>query len=238
MPDEPPQPLQFDNRNLESKPSYVGWVDMMGARNAMAHSLGSSSNHIGRIHAAILRSSDSEVRVYPVMDGAYITSEKKDPMVKTLTGFLMLCAQYFASEPKAEHRFMVRGGLAYGPVIHGCDITTSHNQELGNAEDYRKNLLFGIPMIQANRGEGQAPPFGIFLDESVRSFSGHGAKVFSGVWWKWWNGTNRLPDGFTDRLQEHFKWSTEHCHRIEYPEDRLKLHSKLAKQYFDYDETN
>jgi hypothetical protein len=222
--------LYFDEQKLDDpKASYVAWVDMMGARNSMSQSLAASANHIGRVHLAILLSQTKDVRTYPVMDGAYITSEKRAPIMETLRGFFGLCAEYFEVTDKPEHRFLVRGGLAHGPVVHGSDIPSACNKDLSKNPEYSRNLLFGIPMIQANRSESLAPPFGLYLDESVRSFSEPGAQPFSGVWWKWWSA---IPKGFLDRLEEHFHWCEKNWRRIEYKEDRLKEHFDMARQYF------
>lgn len=232
MPNANQHQLYFDNGSLKPKPNYVAWVDMMGARNAMAQSLASSANHIGRIHAAILLAKTDDVRVYPVMDGAYITAEKKKAITGVLTNIFMRCAEYFAATEEPEHRFLMRGGLAYGPVIHGGDITKPCNDQLGGSGSYKDNLLFGIPMIQSNRAEGFAPPFGIYLDESSRAFANTGSSPLSGVWFKWWNAAAPLPQGFTERLREHLKWCKENWRRIEYREDRLKEHPDMAIQYF------
>jgi hypothetical protein len=223
--------LFFDERELKPpKASYVAWVDMMGTRNAMSQSLAASANHIGRVHAAIIRSKDLGCCVYPVMDGAYITSEKQAPMLATLRGFFKLCAEYFAGTEKPGHRFLVRGGLAFGPVIHGADISAACNAELGNMQEYKQSLLFGIPMIQANSSEALAPPFGLYLDESARAFAGEGATPFSGVWQKWWD--KELPEGFLKRLYEHFGWCEANWRRVEYKLERVKEHTEMAHQYF------
>lgn len=223
--------LFFDERELKPpKASYVAWVDMMGTRNAMSQSLAGSANHIGRVHAAIIRSKEAASRVYPVMDGAYITSETQASILATLRGFFTSCAVYFAGTEKPEHRFLVRGGLAFGPVIHGADIIPACNAELGHSQEYKRNLLFGIPMIQANRSEALAPPFGLYLDESARAFAGEGSVPFSGVWQQWWE--KELPPGFLKRLNEHFAWCEAHWRRIEYKLERLKEHSEMARQYF------
>ena len=222
--------LYFNENKLSSpSPSYVAWVDMMGTRNAMSQSLASSANHIGRIHAAIIRAKRPGLKVYPVLDGAYITAEKQKTIMDSLKAVFTECAKYFAAQATPEHRFLIRGGLAYGPVIHGSEINKHCNKELGEDPDYRKNLLFGMPMVQANRGEGNAPPFGMFIDESARAFGADG-KTFSGLWFKWWKDSP--PVGFTKRLQEHFEWAEAHSHGIGYDEKSLKAHYKMARQYF------
>jgi hypothetical protein len=164
------------------------------------------------------------------MDGAYITSEKQASIMTTLKGFFTSCAEYFAGMEKPEHRFLIRGGLAFGPVIHGADISPACNPELGKTAEYKQNLLFGMPMIQANRCELLAPPFGLYLDESARAFAAEGSAPFSGVWQKWWD--KELPDGFLNRLYEHFTWCEANWRRVEYKLERVREHSEMARQYF------
>jgi len=231
MNDSPSSNLFFNDSGLKKpKPNYVAWVDLMGARNAMSQSSSSSANHIGRIHSAILQSRRKEVRVYPVMDGAYITCEERPPIIETLRDIYVQCAEYIASTAKPGHRFLMRGGLAFGPVIHGSDITSTSSYELGKNPDYTRSLLFGMPMIQANRAEGFAPPFGLYLAESVRNHTSGRDFPLSGVWWKWWK--HALPAGFTERLREHFNWCLSNWRSLEYQEDRVKEHYDLARQYF------
>ena len=224
-------PLYFNHDSLgEPTPNYVAWIDMMGARAAMAHSLAVSSNHIGRVHSAVLRSRTGEVLVYPAMDGAYVTSVAREPIESTLRGFFECCAEYFAATERDEHRFLVRGGLAYGPVIHGRDISSNCSRELAKDEPYKSSLLFGIPVVQANRCEALAPPFGVYVDESARSFAPSDSRTFSGLWWRWWTGDSP-PDAFTARIRKHFDWCENNWRRIEYSQDRIKEHRDLARQY-------
>jgi hypothetical protein len=224
--------LYFNGKKLPSpKLSYVAWVDMMGTRNAMSQSLASSANHIGRIHAAIVRAQNDDLKIYPVLDGAYITSEKKSAMTDALSIIFRTCAEYFASQAKYEHRFLIRGGLAFGPVIHGSEITTQCNPELGDNERYRSNLLLGMPMVQSNRAESSAPPFGLFVDESARAFSASGSKSFSGLFYKWWK--RDLPEGFLPRLTQHLQWAAANSFSIGYPKEKAKEHEEMAQQYFN-----
>ena len=152
-------------------------------------------------------------------------------MLEALNQIFRTCAEYFASRDKYEHRFLIRGGLAFGPVIHGADITTECNPDLASNEAYRDNLLLGMPMVQSNRAETSAPPFGIFIDESARAFSPSGSKPFSGLFYKWWN--NDLPAGFSERLKEHFQWAASNSFSIAYPAAKAKEHEEMARQYFN-----
>ncbi len=204
---------------------------MMGTRNAMSQSLASSANHIGRIHTAIVRAQNRDLKIYPVLDGAYITAEKRAPMLEALNSIFRTCAEYFASQEDYERRFLIRGGLAFGPVIHGADISKDCNRDLGENKQYRDNLLLGMPMVQSNRAEGSAPPFGIFIDESARAFSASNTKPLSGLFYKWWN--NDLPTGFAARLEEHFRWASSNSFSIGYPVAKAKEHEEMARQYFN-----
>jgi len=223
--------LFFNASVLPAKNHYVAWVDMMGTRNAMSHSLASSTNHIGRLHAAIIRSKNNNIRVYPMMDGAYIVCEEFGPIKNMLDGTFTLCANYFSSTDRPEHRFMIRASLSFGPVIDGADISAPCNAELAKTEFYKQSLLFGMPVIQAFKSDNFAPPFGIYLHESTRAFSGENSSPLSGVWLKWWRN-EEFPSSFVERLYEHFAWCESNWLRIEYKLDRIKAHAEMAHQYF------
>lgn len=225
-------PLSFDESQLpKPEPHYVMWIDIMGSAKAMSHSLPASSNHIGRLHAAIIRNKLPGVQTYPVMDGAYITSTAQKEILKMLKGVFTDCAQYFLDTAEPRHRFLVRAGLAFGPVVHGGTINEKVCITIANDSSYSASLLFGIPIVQAYRSEGSAPPFGLSLDESARAFAPPRTKPLKGLWYEWWKNGGP-PIGFKEALLGHLDWCKSHHLGIEYPIDRLNIHRQMVEQYF------
>src|SRR5688572_27501511 len=111
---------EFDSRSLpDPLPEYVAWVDMMGTRPVMARSLSISANFLFKLHA--LGSSSAKavttVRVYPVMDGLFVATPSRDVMHRFAAVLFSTLARLFIQTTDNAHRFLVRGAIAYGPVV-------------------------------------------------------------------------------------------------------------------------
>ena len=52
-----------------------------------------------------------------------------------------------------EHRFLVRGAIAKGKIQHGESVPKEACPYMGTEKEYKKQLLFGMPMIQACESE-------------------------------------------------------------------------------------
>lgn len=223
----------------EPKPHYVLWLDVMGSRNAMSQSLLISTNYIARLHQSVLEAYksgnkiSSDIRFYPVMDGVFVTTSQKKEILKFIRLVFSRLSTEFVSASASEHQFIIRAGLAFGPVIHGYDISAKTSPFLfEHREDYTKSLLFGMAMVQAFKGESYAPPFGIYTHESARAFASAKNTPFTGTWLRWWDDAHPLVEGFVDGLISHYAWCNANSQALEYPCDRIDSHLKLAKEYF------
>jgi hypothetical protein len=215
---------------------YVVWLDVMGARQAMAQSLVRSSNHIGRLHVCILKHINRDLCIVPFMDGAYIVSNHQEALFAFLHNVFEDLAYNFVCARRPEYRFLPRCGIAYGNLIHGVDIPTSVNIILGAKSHtwYRESVLFGIPMVQAYQTEAQAAPFGVAVHESSRDFAPEGHRPISCLWWHWYeNMTIHYFDVFRRCLADHFQWCAENHFGLNYPLDRVHAHRDMAHEYFD-----
>jgi len=205
----------------------------MGSRKAMSYSWRRSANFIGRLHSAVLSCDRVNARVYPVMDGVFITSRSHRDMLSLVRAVLANLAFTFAKAKDDRHRFLVRGGLAFGHVVHGADIDKGASPIIAEAGSYRDSLLFGIPMIQAFEAEHHAPPFGVAIDVSARGFSEDGFVPLSGRWFIWHNQTDYpFMAEFKDALKKYFDWCDRHAQSMEYGKDRLLEHRNMAEEYF------
>lgn len=215
----------------EGEAEYVLWIDVMGIQNSMAVSLKTSANYIAKLHLALLENMADSMTIYPVMDGAYVTTTEAETMRSFINGVIPLLAKEFISEEVVGHRFMVRGGLAYGPVIHGKDIPKECNNIITDNSDYMGSLLLGLPVIRANQAEKKAPPFGIFCDETVRIQG----KAFSYIWYNWWgNEKEEMKQVLQLRgsVEEYFGYYEKRFHRYDYSVESIKRHKEMCQHYF------
>ncbi len=210
----------------DMKNEYVLWIDIMGTKNSMESSVKTSSIFICKLHVAIMEAKNKNIHVYPMMDGAYVTSEDAEEMEKFIRKLFNSLSDTLIEEKNDYHRFLVKGSLAYGPIIHGKDIPASCSDCLKENNDYVESILLGIPMIQAAKGEREAPPFGIYCDESARISN----PKFAHRWYKWFAKT-RVPK-VSRAVQSYFDYSKEHYFELDYPKEKIAEHEEKAKQYF------
>lgn len=157
--------------------AYVCWLDVMGTKSSMSESFEKSANFILRFHAAVLKAKAPNVVIYPVMDGVYISTGLLSEMAAALNRIMTCLAELFLSESN-EHRFVVRGAIAKGPLQQGCLLDDDVCPEITANAGYKDKLLFGMPMIQACSSETCAPPFGIYIHESARTVGGLQGRYF------------------------------------------------------------
>lgn len=228
--------LYFNAKYLPQDPrnEYVAWVDIMGTRISMSRSLPASANFVFKLHEAALRARSQNVILYPVMDGFYASSANQDSILTLLRVVFQGVAQEF-NKSNQKHRFIIRGAVAFGPVIHGQDIPPKASRIMGKNKPYRDNVLLGLPMVQASTTEKSAPPFGIFVHESARTFSPDGEKPLSHIWWKWWKwGEKNVGTWYKLRkeLESYYEWCTSGGGDGGYDPARISAHRTLARQYF------
>lgn len=220
-------PLKIDTRAITNNTSneYIAWIDIMGTQSIMSRSMSMSANFIIKFqtYAANIAKESVNVRIYPVMDGIYLTTKSKGEFVGFCRNFFKSCAELFCDEGTPIHRFIVRGAVAYGPIIHGSNID-GHDLQ---------SILLGIPMIQAYTSERLAPPFGMYVHESARAFASTGDEPFKDVWFSWnTKETKTLWVKTYDVLAEYFAYCESNSSRMLYPVDGLTNHKKLSKEYF------
>jgi hypothetical protein len=230
-------PFNFNADNLPDMASeYVTWVDVMGTQVSMSRSIKMTANFIFKLHIAALRAKTTAIRIYPVMDGFYASTPDRGPMLTFLRNVFKSVAEEFSSTIESQHRFLIRGGLAYGPVIHGQDVGQCA-QELQNNPSYAGAVLLGMPMVQAHLSERDAPPFGVFVHESARAFAPAGSEPLHWIWWKWKIDNNEesltLWNNLRGHLLQHLDWCKARAQAILYNADRIEAHRKMVEQYFE-----
>ena len=229
--------LYFDESALLPciKIEYVAWVDVMGTQATMSRSLSIGSNFMGKLHMAAFmapKDSNGNINIYPVMDGFYVTFSTKEGIELFLQSVLRAVANEFINTKENRHRFVVRGALAYGPVVHGGDIPREASRDIANNPDYAKTLLLGMPMVQANGSERFAPPFGVYIHESARSFAPPDKTPFRGRWWNWERQNTHLSKDLKKSLDDYYDWCQERTGSLGYEPERIDAHRLRMRQYF------
>src|SRR5262245_22403179 len=188
-PEHDPNTPYFDATDLSSEHYYVGRLDMMGARAAMTRSLAVSGNFIGKLHVAIIEAQRDDIAaLVPTVDGAYIVGRNRFTLLSHMRDALRSLANAFVSPNYLYRRAVVRGGLAYGPVVLGSSLASaSHCLSHQKNAAYRDSIIIGMPVVQAYEVEEQAPPFGVRVHISARTFAPD-EKPLNSTYWRWWKG--------------------------------------------------
>lgn len=219
------QNVVVNAQNLNLKDCYVCWIDIMGTKTIMSEKFQKAANFIIRFHSCCATLEQvSQLRCYPLMDGVFLVSEDLPSIqnaVKTLYGRL---SDIFINENHLAYRFVIRGSIAYGEISHGEDISSSVCKDIATYPDYKKYLLFGLPMIQAFKSEKKAPPFGIYIHESARQVEG-----LQGRYYVWYNDDNtQLKDSIID----YFEWCRMFSNYLEFDQAKIDYYMKLTNEYF------
>lgn len=220
----------FDGKQLpKANKNYVAFIDIMGTKAHMTRSTITAANFIFKLHAAVLDAWRNEkyqnVFVYPVMDGAYITAARKDDIEKILVRIYSGIAELQIKEGNPIHRFILRGSISFGEVIHGHHVPYSASKVFETDLGYKNNILLGPAMISAYSGEGKAAPFGIYIDDSA--LAGMKAQGFSADW-KWYESKvlkiqNNINRDLCKAVLDYFNTTSEDPKRDE--------HKRLAEEY-------
>lgn len=228
----------FDESRMQSPTNeYVCWTDVMGSQSIMLRSLRIASNFVMKLHVAALRASEAfPVDLYPVIDGVYVCSDSQSTLLRFLNTVYSGLAVTFILETNPLHRFQIRSGLAYGPIVRGREALNCAD-ELRKHEGHTNQILLGPTMTQAYQIERQSAPFGVALHESARTFAPAGEEVMSGTYWKWWKshckaGDNLLALELFNSLKTHYEWCLKHTVALSYQKADIERHMLLADEYF------
>jgi hypothetical protein len=214
--------LNYSSANLSPEYRYVAWLDMMGAGFLMNTSLQKSANALARLHTAVelarqLTSYSDDL--LPMNDGLFMISSSKLAVMKLVQQTMIFLSARFINTLVHQERFLIRGAIAYGPVVTGTHLAKGFaRKKLRQNSAFVKNVFFGPPIVQAFEAERNAPPYGIAIHESARAFAESGQRPFQGNLWLWWhkNDDGSLPPHappLTDlkmlmktKLDEYFDW--------------------------------
>lgn len=229
----------FDERHMSPPTNgYVCWIDVMGSQDIMLRSLRIASNFLMKLHIAAIRASTQyhSVELFPIIDGIYVFSTSQSHVLNFLKKVYTALAATFIREENPFHRFLIRGGLAYGPVIKG-EGTLGCANELRDNPNHARRIILGPALTQAYHTEKLAAPFGVALHESARSFAPPQGVVMFTTYWQWWKLHTQpidreLVTELLASLTAHYEWCSKHTVALSYQKDAIDRHKLLALEYF------
>lgn len=199
-------PKPYDNLfvstvGTQTKLRFVAWIDIMGGKSFMWRSMSTCAIFIGKLYDAVDKAREvfslPEDHVFRMGDGVYICGEDFNVVCGIVERVMRSCAYDFRKEDRDDnHRFLLRSAIAYGNTIIGRDVQEANQRKGLGGNHVFLSMIIGAPVAWANEAERKAPPFGIFLHESCRSFQISPSKNIGWVLNKWWllDGKNFAHD--------------------------------------------
>lgn len=230
----------FDvSQMLPATPMYVCWIDVMGSQSAMLRSLPMAANFLMKLHIAALTAYEKyDIDIYPVIDGVYLCSQSQMKILGFINKVYSMVANAFSNEDNPLHRFLIRSGIAFGPVVTGTQ-TRQCADELKDHDDYTKRIFLGPALTQAYQIEKKTAPFGVGLHETMRSnpirtTTLNIGTTMAGTHWKWWRHPieDSLTSDFLNSLETHYNWCLKHTVTLSYEKADIERHKALAEEYF------
>jgi len=222
--------LPFNAGELgEPTEEFVVWMDVMGIQVALKRSVKVAANFVYKIHHAALKFADP-ITLYPVMDGIYACATERATIEAFLSFVFRSVAKEFVQCVRLDFRFMVRAAVAHGAVYHGANLSKKASWTLGQHPEYRQQILLGMPMVHAHLGEPEAPPFGVYVDESAVGFAS-GPYPFD-VWWRWYSEADAdLVASLRTELSSYYDNCTQEAAASGYDVSRIRIHRGQASLY-------
>jgi hypothetical protein len=214
---------------------YVFWLDLMGANNLMRLSLPRAARSIMKIHGAALLAKQhfKNLEINPVMDGVYGYTPDRTTLESALFEILSALANVFVQERLASSRFMVRAGVAFGPLVLS-DALSAGATILKKNRKYLGGTGIGMAISHAYEAEGRAAPFGVYIHESARAFAPRrkGCFPYRSNFWRWFEPNDLLTWATRRTLLQHFDWLGRNSSASLYDIESLRKHKALADEYF------
>ncbi len=241
--------LRFNASKLEPAGNeYVAWIDLMGSGHIMSVSVAKSANFLARLHMAVdvaVTNAPAPVLINPINDGVFVTSSSKPAIMSVVREVMYVLATHFISTGPPQDKCLVRGAIAFGPVYHGKALASglSKTKQALHLPTFER-VQFGPPIIQAYQAESHAPPYGVAVHDSARSFSAAGNLPFRQTHWLWWptlqelpnpSGVVSLPDlahCLAIDLKTHFEWMQRTAIFHGLPSDKVDQWAAKVRQYF------
>ena len=234
--------LYFEVSDLPApRGEYVLWCDGMGTGRELNRQLFRAASFVFKVHMAfgIATREFADVQSYPVMDGLYVTSPSRETIREVIKLAFTEMGKEFICRRHTKNMFMMRAGLAFGPVIHGTDIPDAAIGDNQAALSTKSALLLSPAMVAAYHGEGKAPPFGVYVDETAQCIpilADGDDTGFQSFLYHWWIGgdeeTYKVAKQMHTEIGFYCDMADQHSLELGYPKDRIAKHRQLAEEYF------
>jgi hypothetical protein len=220
--------------------AYVCWLDVMGARSYMKWSDRVAATVVFKLHNAVIRgfthaSSPDEVRLYPVMDGTFLTSSEWTPLLKVLVDTMRLLSGTFLATAEDEFKFTVRGAISRSLVYHGRDVTAEADKYLANYPKVRDSVLIGAGAARAYEAEKKAGPFCIWRDDwAAAARSRQRVREIKAGPLRWFEHSSADTSGvqLLKAIRMYYAWYGTHGIEEHYPASVRAEHLALAEEQF------
>jgi hypothetical protein len=142
-------------------------------------------------------------------------------------------ANVFVQERVISSRFMVRAGVAYGPLVPGSSLAVGA-PILRKNKRYLGGTAIGMGISHAYEAESLAPPFGVYIHESARAFAPRkkGSEPYRVNFWRWFSINDTLTWAMRRTLLDHFDWLEKNPVSAQYDLEVMRRHKSLAVEYF------
>ena len=228
------RPFYLGSQSGQQKSQYVLWVDIMGSQGKMLRNVWTASIPLMKLHVAALNAKKKtigEIELFPVIDGVYVVSEDFKPIVFFISDvFRSMAAEFLVL--KNWERSVIRGAVAYGPVIMGGEC--KQGAAILNESNYANAILLGMPLVWAYAAEKATPPFGVSVHESVRAFGRLGKQRISVSLWRWWSkniANMKIANALFRSLHSYYEWCRKNPTASGYPAERIDAHRAMADEY-------
>ena len=236
------RPYYLGDESGPQKSRYVLWLDIMGSQGKMMRNVRTASIPLMKLHVAALNAKKKTaggIDLFPVIDGMYAVSEHFASIRFFISDvFRSMAAEFLVL--KDWERSVIRGAIAYGPVILGAEC--KEGASILKESDYANSILLGMPLVQAYTAEKGAPPFGVHVHESVRAFGEVGTQRVTVPLWRWWSknaDSMRIAAALLPSLLSYFEWCRKNPIASGYAADRIDAHRILAEEYLgEFDKTS
>lgn len=248
--------LYFNADQLQdARGEYVAWCDGMGTGSALSTSLKHAANFVFKLHRAFGNAVDSVdgARLYPLMDGMYVTSPSRDTIQSVIRAAYTDLAREFYAHKEIHKHFIVRGAVAYGATLHGADVPeeafvhgigSQHEKKNRKAfaestmDSSRTTLLLSSAMATAYHAENSAPPFGVYVHDTalaIPQLVDQHDKGFSSRLWRWWRGNTAsitVAKELAPALTSYFDKAEQCSKDLNYPLEAIKKHRESLPEYY------
>jgi hypothetical protein len=216
------------------------WCDGMGTSRELNRSIVRTAGFVLKLHRAfaVAHSEVQTIQSYPVMDGLYVTTGSRNDLRRAIGLAFVQFARDFIGGHGTQNKFMMRGGLAYGPVLHGKDIPEEAFADAEPIRETKRSILLSPAMVLAYRAESKAPPFGIYVDDSAKTFpqlTRPEDKGFISNLYQWWRDdadATAVARELYGQITFYLAKSKVHSIGMGYDMDRIEAHEQLAAEYF------